>query len=469
MERVNLLQAIENKDQYAVTRLLQGSPELAGTSCNAKGDSPLHIACDSTRSPHPKIASLILASCPSAVNAENNDGVTPLQKLLLCDNQTGFGSVIVQAVDHYPDVLMKKRNSDGNLPIHDVCATRVGYADPSLVLKFIQMSPEALRVGSKNGNLPIHEAVRSFQPMSVIKLLTDAYPEGLAVKNNDGALPIHLRAHAHRDEKVFVHLAQLCPQSAVAPPPGTSTEDQKVCPLAAFLWRHGRLDDSRTLDADKILSGLEQEFSMNNSLIKVKDQYISELETRCGVKTQEVADWKEKFESTKVSGYSLKESIKVKDQRISELETRCGVKAQEVADWKDKFESTKLSLDSAVDLLHEVIPVEFLLKKKHLTSFSLEYLKKIATVWKRYLDSKRNKPMTCMEESFFRVVLSSASISKEELIDCMEPLYQEIKRIRNDAGSTSAAEDEDIKIATADHTDRPDRSDQPRKKPRVSM
>ena len=91
----------------------------------------------------------------------------------------------------YPGAV-HERDKLGNLPLHLALYNR---ADPELVLRLLEMNPEAACEAARSGGgLPLHCALESkAQPdLAVVRRLLALYPQAVHTANSYGAMPLHI-------------------------------------------------------------------------------------------------------------------------------------------------------------------------------------------------------------------------------------------------------------------------------------
>lgn len=60
------------------------------------------------------------------------------------------------------------------------------------VARLLREKPEAASTLDSSGNLPVHTALRTKQPVEVLRLLLQAHPQGVRAQDEFGSLPLHL-------------------------------------------------------------------------------------------------------------------------------------------------------------------------------------------------------------------------------------------------------------------------------------
>lgn len=169
------------------------------------GRCPLHFAC---RLLAPKEVVLYLISeNPHAVGVKASDGTYPLHKA--CGNLQPL-EIIEKLVEcGKEEILQAVSKYDLWTPLH--FATRHKPA-PGVIPYLLELYPEAAKVCSNHGRLPLHHACWSRKPLSDIESLMSVYPDGVMCLNDEKSLPLHNACHRQSSIDVIQYLVKCFPE-----------------------------------------------------------------------------------------------------------------------------------------------------------------------------------------------------------------------------------------------------------------
>jgi Ankyrin repeats (3 copies) len=205
-------------DPATVRVLVDEGPEAAHVR-SKDGQLPLHGAARAARL---ETVRLLIAACPTSVQATTVAGCTPLHCAADaidtdCDNGPGFWQKERKAVleclaGHCPEALRTPCSLLGFLPLH--YAARSMRSLPSL-RSLVSLWPEAVVEPSLDGSLPIHLAVARDAPrLRIVRHLARRHPETLLFATCDGSLPLHLAlAQKEPSLKVVRFLVEEAPEA----------------------------------------------------------------------------------------------------------------------------------------------------------------------------------------------------------------------------------------------------------------
>lgn len=95
--------------------------------------------------------------------------------------------------------LMKSGHRE--LPLHLALAAPSTNAPPDdVVLKLLTAFPAASRCADRNGDLPLHLAIRCRTPLPVLKRITAEYQPAMRARNTAGDLPLHVAVQQLHDQ-----------------------------------------------------------------------------------------------------------------------------------------------------------------------------------------------------------------------------------------------------------------------------
>ncbi|CAB9531537.1 ankyrin repeat protein [Seminavis robusta] len=177
------------------------------------GRSPLHVACDNPFI-EKQVFDFLISEWPESVRLEHFDEDDPdidLPIHVAC--YSGCSTAIIRALaEQYPESLKKPTTESSFTPLHlaALCTKR------SLeTIQFLaQQCPESVRARDRDGDLPLHDALRALrfgseepaptttelvkleEPASttadIVELLVDSFPESLMMRGDMERLPIHV-------------------------------------------------------------------------------------------------------------------------------------------------------------------------------------------------------------------------------------------------------------------------------------
>ena len=157
--------------------------------CNLEGDYDFFLLACGNERVNEGIIRYLLEHFPDAVNATDDDGLTPLH-CTCCNKSNVTLNVIQHLIEVAPDSVRSEDN-DGWLPLHYLCMRKADEAAGTQTLNLlIEKYPEAVRHVTNNGFLPIHKACLGRSP-DFCSVLLEAYPGSERIPTTNGALPLH--------------------------------------------------------------------------------------------------------------------------------------------------------------------------------------------------------------------------------------------------------------------------------------
>ena len=123
----------------------------------------------------------VLQSNPSALNAQNRDGQTPLHDAILTDNYPFARYLLQRGAD------LTIVNKEGNTPLH-LAAQDDNTKMCKLLMKYPQLD---LISGNKMGKTPLHLACANEKPNVAAILINKLTPEQLNLLDIQGRTPLH--------------------------------------------------------------------------------------------------------------------------------------------------------------------------------------------------------------------------------------------------------------------------------------
>jgi ankyrin repeat protein/serine/threonine protein kinase len=154
-------------------------------SPNNNGDYALH---HSAYSSSPMIIEMILSIYPDAINIPNTSfGKMPLH-VLVGQKSRDVGIDAIRRL--VTETSIKARDKDGNTPLHiaiknNLHQTEIEY----LLLEYT----EGAAIADRDGHLPLHNAIRNLLPEDLLITLLRAHPNAVRMKyGEEGFLPLHM-------------------------------------------------------------------------------------------------------------------------------------------------------------------------------------------------------------------------------------------------------------------------------------
>ena len=189
-----------NNMHTIVERLLELDPASLRV-LDGDGRTPLDLACRNRMVSYEAVKLLFNSWTDSIRMRDLEEDLLPIHQL--CCNHALDDAPALEILRFMIDAdqtVTRDRNEQGYLPIH--------YAIHNMSFEFckvlIDTYPESIKVGTGDGNLPIHVACSSFSygtygtSIEMIQYLLDIYPESINVRNGEGHLLIHRAAQGKR-------------------------------------------------------------------------------------------------------------------------------------------------------------------------------------------------------------------------------------------------------------------------------
>jgi hypothetical protein len=121
-------------------------------------------------------------------------------------------TIIFKLIDTFPQAAAEKDFEDGCYPIHDACCHRQTEA---VVLKLIEVSPQACKEANENFNYPLNYAFRYGYSEKVVLKLLDTFPQITQEKDRFGTYLLHqrLELYSDRSDTVILKIMESFPQA----------------------------------------------------------------------------------------------------------------------------------------------------------------------------------------------------------------------------------------------------------------
>jgi ankyrin repeat protein len=166
--------------------LLDCNPDVLSST----GQTPLHIACNSTQVTL-KIVQLLIDAFPEPVRHEDNKGCMPIH--LLCCNKKLNDEIGLEILK----LLLKSYPESDNDPninnyefFHNACRNR--SVTEGILRYLLKHFPNAARCTGILGELPLHNiCLNKNVTLGMVQLLIDAFPDSVRHENNNGSMPLH--------------------------------------------------------------------------------------------------------------------------------------------------------------------------------------------------------------------------------------------------------------------------------------
>jgi ankyrin repeat protein len=137
--------------------------------------------------------------------------------------------VIKYVLELYPDAA-RVPSEDGQLPIHYACARRTACTD--VVALLLNEFPDAVRCASRNKMLPLHVALNKGAAVEIVFQLLDTFPESAGIKAQNDELAIHIACRTNMSLEIIKRLVELHPQGIHA----KDSEGGLALHRACLLW-----------------------------------------------------------------------------------------------------------------------------------------------------------------------------------------------------------------------------------------
>jgi ankyrin repeat protein len=179
------------------------------------GDLPIHLAAHFARDPgYFRLVEYLAKRWPESLGEASGNGCVPLHRVV---QQGAPPSTIKRLVKLFPAAL-HIADENGCLPLHcDVpWSLRSALSDEARVERariLIRRWPQALRVESHDGKLPMHWVAQRGS-VALAQLFVRSFPESLRATDDDGYLPLHRAAAAARSPGKARFLLEEWPRSA---------------------------------------------------------------------------------------------------------------------------------------------------------------------------------------------------------------------------------------------------------------
>lgn len=116
-------------------------------------------------------------------------------------------------VEANPSIVREKDKFE-KLPLHFICERSYpcNIIEVYKVLKlFVDQYPCGIEMEDKNGNIPLHIAIRNSAPTEVIKFLIEAFPRGASIRDSDNLFPLHSALMRNASATVIRELLEAYP------------------------------------------------------------------------------------------------------------------------------------------------------------------------------------------------------------------------------------------------------------------
>ena len=190
------------------------------------------ICCKMTLYQVLTLLALVVSEQSDLIAAVDNNGALPLHNA--CRRRCAHIDVIEFLITQDPRTVYR-RDSQGNLPFHTLCASKQLSEDRILELLnvFLVGHPNLAATADGMGALPLHIACRTWnESTDVIQFLVDKNPDAVYQNDDEGNLPFMVACLESASVDVLFFLMKYNPVLAVAnfQPFSTTHVDRKKCP-----------------------------------------------------------------------------------------------------------------------------------------------------------------------------------------------------------------------------------------------
>lgn len=192
---------LENIVEYVI-RVSKTSAEMKSKD----GDLPIHVAL-TFNAPLALIKALVDAF-PQGLRTKNREKILALHSAVRQENISD--QIIIKLLEVHPEATYTYDN-EKNYPLHlAICSCK----SSSLINSFLDLSPGALKMLDTFKNYPLHCILEqsSSYPVDLILRIISQYPEAVKQTNMRGELPIHIAIYKYCDISIIHALANLYKQ-----------------------------------------------------------------------------------------------------------------------------------------------------------------------------------------------------------------------------------------------------------------
>ena len=150
------------KSVAMVEQILLAHPEYAWV-CNARGDRPIHCACQ-VSDVSPEIVRILLYAFPEGASTRNRDGKLPIHYAAASISSI---EILREVVDSFPQGLNMAEYRNDSKPLHYACAFKMNAEVVEFLCTATEKSIHVTEEKDKSGNLPLHLALMYETEISV--------------------------------------------------------------------------------------------------------------------------------------------------------------------------------------------------------------------------------------------------------------------------------------------------------------
>ena len=159
------------------------------------GDTVLHSACKQTSKTPLSGFKLLIEGCGADVNAQNNDGRTPLDHFFRYESASGIRMDVFEYLFSRSGINITLANNDGNTVLHLAC--EYAYKVPLVVFKsLVEERGADVNARNENGQTPLHilleDAETSDVSEDVLEYLLNRPGIDVTLADDDGKTVLHL-------------------------------------------------------------------------------------------------------------------------------------------------------------------------------------------------------------------------------------------------------------------------------------
>jgi hypothetical protein len=146
---------------------------------------------------------------------------------------------LIQVLVEANPSIARQKDKFEKLPLHLICERSYpcNVIEVYKVLKlFVDQYPCGIEMGDKDGNIPLHIAVRNSAPTEVIQFLIEAFPRGASIRDSENLFPLHSALIKNASASIIRELIKAYPLAA------RLHDNRGVLPLHISLEMHASVE-----------------------------------------------------------------------------------------------------------------------------------------------------------------------------------------------------------------------------------